>query len=158
LNTKYYQFILGGENGATTPVDIVNEVQSNAVAFLKSCSYLKVPLSNSQLTTLTLMATEINGFSGTCSTMANTLMVLVTVWGSCSTQTLSWPTQLTMTCLMVQAVSLEMPSAVHNAHIRTRMIQWFLMQTMGLCGGQITGPSLTSLLALVTSMTMGTAP
>ena len=26
LNTKYYQFILGGEDGATTPVDIVNEV------------------------------------------------------------------------------------------------------------------------------------
>jgi len=25
LNTKYYQFILGGEDGATTPVDIVNE-------------------------------------------------------------------------------------------------------------------------------------
>ena len=25
LNTKYYQFLLGGETGATTPVDIVNE-------------------------------------------------------------------------------------------------------------------------------------
>jgi len=25
LNTKYYQFILGGEDGATTPADIVNE-------------------------------------------------------------------------------------------------------------------------------------
>ena len=26
LNTKYYQYILGGESDATTPMDIINEV------------------------------------------------------------------------------------------------------------------------------------